>query len=673
MVRGMRGVRGAGWRRALEELAVPALTTTFGVQLLRLFVSTVVSVERDRLLVPLAGLAATVLGVALLGGTAPLVARALGPRGGLWLAAGGTGVTRLAIQLVPEPLARWALSGAGVVLFCWSIPLYLRAVRGTPAGRRLGLGLLTGLALDTALLGLWGTYDYAWQGGVAAAVLAATLAAAQLAAVWRLARSGPAPAGEVTWTLALPLAGVGPALFLHALVLQNLPWQTVLGRHRPAGAFFLVMLANLLALVAGVAVATARGQRVDLRPGTGGGRLVTAAAVTLLLVAALQAETEATSSLLLGQPALGALLVMACWQAGAAGSGQGLARTGTAWSAGVLAFFLLGFLYYAGYDTALPFENAALFPAAAALVAITAVAGQLGEPAAATRLGAAPAAGNPGHGAAPAAAWLPAGLGAALLLAPLAFQATLPGAVAAPQDGLPVRVLSYNLHFGFRPDGWSDLEAVARDVEASGPEVVALQEVSRGWYVNGATDMLGWLTRRLRMPYAVFGGAADAVWGNAILSRYPVVASGVVPLPRGGAPMARSLTWARVDLGGGRTLRVVSTHLHHTAGAHGDRIRLAQARALVEHLGREPATVVMGDFNATPGTPVAAELRRAGFVDAFEAAGGAPADGPTYASGDRIDYVWSTPDLRASDFRATPRFASDHRGVAVTLSASTAG
>jgi hypothetical protein len=27
----------------------------------------------------------------------------------------------------------------------------------------------------------------------------------------------------------VPLAGIGPALFLHALVLQNLGWQAVLG------------------------------------------------------------------------------------------------------------------------------------------------------------------------------------------------------------------------------------------------------------------------------------------------------------------------------------------------------------------------------------------------------------------------------------------------------------
>jgi endonuclease/exonuclease/phosphatase family metal-dependent hydrolase len=43
-----------------------------------------------------------------------------------------------------------------------------------------------------------------------------------------------------------------------------------------------------------------------------------------------------------------------------------------------------------------------------------------------------------------------------------------------------VRVLTYNLHFGFDVRGWSDLEAAARAIEATGADVVGLQEVSRG-------------------------------------------------------------------------------------------------------------------------------------------------------------------------------------------------
>jgi endonuclease/exonuclease/phosphatase family metal-dependent hydrolase len=63
-------------------------------------------------------------------------------------------------------------------------------------------------------------------------------------------------------------------------------------------------------------------------------------------------------------------------------------------------------------------------------------------------------------------------------------------------------------------------------------------------------------------------------------------------------------------------------------------------------------------------------LRAAGLVDAFQAAGGAAADEPTYSSDRperRIDYLWLSPDLRASGFQATTTTASDHRGVMVTI------
>jgi endonuclease/exonuclease/phosphatase family metal-dependent hydrolase len=130
--------------------------------------------------------------------------------------------------------------------------------------------------------------------------------------------------------------------------------------------------------------------------------------------------------------------------------------------------------------------------------------------------------------------------------------------------------MSYNLHFGF------DVEGVARAIEASGAEIVGLQEVSRGWYVNGSTDMLAWLQRRLRMPHALFAGASHAVWGNAVLSRHPILSGEVTRLPREGVPLRRHALEAEVDLGEGRRLRVVVTHLHHVEGPDGARVRLAQ-------------------------------------------------------------------------------------------------
>src|SRR5215216_3829046 len=109
---------------AAAELLLPVLTVTSGLQLLRLMVSIVVGVYRDRLGASLAGVA----------------------------------LVRLALQLVPDAIVRWLLAPVGVVLFLWFVPLWLRR-----DGRGFGLALLTGLAADSALAGMFGSWDYAWS------------------------------------------------------------------------------------------------------------------------------------------------------------------------------------------------------------------------------------------------------------------------------------------------------------------------------------------------------------------------------------------------------------------------------------------------------------------------------------------------------------------------------
>jgi endonuclease/exonuclease/phosphatase family metal-dependent hydrolase len=669
---------------ALAELALPVLTVTFGLQLLRLMIPTVMSVYRDRLGAPLVSLALFAFGVFLLGFLAAPVARLLGPGRALTVAAGGVAVVRLVLQLVPDALARWLLAPVGVVLFLWFVPLWIgRPGRHGDRGG-FGLALLLGLALDTALHGLFGTWDYAWSLRPAPVALAALLAAAALWALTRLPPATPVPAVAPTALAVagsaaagaepagrrlrdvLPLAGIGPALFLHGLVWQNLGWQAVLGGQPPARAFLLVMLANLTALAAGVAAAGAPGGRAGWR--------VTVTAVVGLAVAVLLGERATVAACFLGQAAAATLLVAVVRR----GAGRSLAATSVAWALGMLLFLLLVFLYYAAYDLWLPFGNGLLLPAAAALLALAGIGAGLagpdspGHPLGVPRTPPSPAAGLAWSNGGPPArrpGWAPLWVGVALLLAPAAFWASAPAPVAAARPGPPLRVMSYNLHFGYDVEGWSDLEGTARAIEAGGADVVGLQEVSRGWYLNGSTDMLAWLQRRLRMPHARFAGAADAIWGNAILSRYPIADSGAVRLPREGAPLARNYLWAELDLGGGR-LRLVVTHLHHVEGPEGARVRLAQIPRLLEGVAGRRATVLLGDFNAEPGSREIALLRQAGLVDAFQAAGGGADDELTYSSDRperRIDDIWLSRDLRASDFDATTATASDHRGVMVTV------
>jgi endonuclease/exonuclease/phosphatase family metal-dependent hydrolase len=644
---------------AVVELALPALVVAFGLQLLRLEIATVISVERDRLGAPITALAGFALGSFLLAFLAPLVIRALGPRRAVALCAGGVALVRLGVQLLPDALARWLVAPLGVVLFCWFVPAWLSRVRGGSAGRRLGVAVLLGLAVDAALFGAAGSYDDLWTIGPRTVAVTALLVAAQLWLLARVAGTRGDPArvaaedrGGPPRGAALPLAGFGPALFLQCLVWQNIGWQSVLGRQPDTRAFLLVILANLVALATGGLLTAA-----PRRPGW----VATLAGIAAVGASVALQDRAAGLALFLGQAGAAALLVAVFRCAAQAGWRPGSARSGGAFALGMVLFGVLLFLYYAVYDVLLPLDNQALFPVAAGLLALAAVGARLSgarQPATA------------GWAGDRQALVVPVVVGLVLLLAPLGLSLATPAPVTASNSGYPVRVLSYNLHFGFDVTGWSRLEQTASTIEASGAEVVGLEEVSRGWYINGSTDMLSWLQRRLRMPYVVFGGASDPIWGNAILSRHPITASGVVPLPRAGVPLRRNFIWAVIALGNGQTLRVISTHLHQVEGPKGAPARLAQVPKLLSGWARAPTTVVMGDFNATPDSREVAMLRAAGLRDAWAMAGSPPAEELTYASNrryERIDYLWVSPDLRASAFTATTTTASDHRGVAVTV------
>ncbi len=662
-----RGVAGF----ELSSLALPALTAVFGLQLLRLMVPTILSVERDRLGAPLPLLALFAFGVMLSGFLGAPLERVLGARRLLTVTAAGVALIRLALQLVPDAMVRWLVAPLGVVLFVWFVPAYLGATRGTKAGRRFGVALLAGLALDSALQGLFVTWDYAWRIDAVTVVLALGLAAGQLAALRGLLAGravAAKPSGAAPWAL-LPLVGLGPALFLEALVLQNIGWQAVLGHRPEARAFLLVMVANVAGMAAGAAVtATSRPPWP-----------VIAALLLGLGVALAELRERPLVALLLGQMTVAALLVMIVCCTASPGDRPTVrsvsTRTHASWALGMLLFMLLVLVYYVGFQRVLPFGNQALLPAAAVLLAVAGIDAQLAmRPAALERRGLLRAT---------------IALGLVLLVAPAGGWPPARRPMPAPGRGFPIRVLSYNLHFGYDVAGWSRLEAVARAVEGSGAELVALQEVSRGWYVDGSTDMLAWLRHRLRMPYAVFGPAADALWGTAILSRHPILASGVELLPRGdplryeglpqrhGAVWAhvdqRSYLWAHIDLGAGQTVRVIATHLHHidpNQGDHGNLVRAAQVRRLLA-VRDHGATVVMGDFNAHPDWPEVALMRRSGLRDAWVAAGSPTAAELTHPSDhpvERVDYIWLSPDLRAGDFCATTGTASDHRGIAVTIS-----
>ncbi len=640
--------------RTRPELLLFGLTITLGMQIIRAFFPLLVNA-----LGALPGIKPTQLGLLAIALFATswfvaLLVRFFGGRRALLVTAGALAAARLAVQLGP-PMAAFWFSALGIVAFAWTVPLQVAVLRGTApeAARGLGSAFVLGLALEVTISGVFWSWDPIWQHTVWAYAATFVLLAIYLSALrgvaytWflnGLAEGGQRWRSRTDSGAGWALLGLGPLLFLHLLVFHNTARLTaVTSWPFPAALLFILLvdvlalliierLANagviaLEALILGPAVYVAHGGGVGAPAGWAIGSIAAAAVASAILGA--QGR----------EPLRG-----------------GLARTAGGWGAGMFVLVVAIFLYYIAYERRLPFENALILPA----VALFATVAALGSPRQRQA--------QDGSARVP----LRSPRAALLFLVPIVLFNTSRSSQPTAGTGFPIRVMSFNLHQAIDITGRHDLETFARAIEASGAEVFAVQEVSRGWLISGSTEMLTWLSRRLGMAY-VWSPAADAVFGNAILSRRPLTRRDRVRFPRGAAPMRRGGLRAEVDLGGGAQLRVIGVHFHNqrVLDLPADELRTAQAQALVTFWNREERTVVMGDLNSVPESRALAVLKEAGLRDAFELGGGVP-PGLTFTEFGRpvrrIDYILLSPDLTAREFKTFPDALSDHLGIAALIS-----
>ncbi len=654
-------------RGALRETALLALTVLFGLQLLRVLFAELVFYIRDSLGAGSILPGVFVLALFLLAFLAAPIHKALGPRRALALTAGGLALMRLVEQLVPWPVADLALATAGTGLFFLCIPAYishLRGSQGLEGGHTFAFGLLLGVGTDTAIKGVFATLDLSWNPGAVTYVVVVFLFACHWLLLRSVMKQGTAePHGGSGFMESTPLIALGAVLFLQLLLFQNIGQQTALIEWDQPLVFIWIVMANAVGLVAAVGVLA--------RPGFGVWPLAAALAGLFALLALGERSGVAAAMIaLLGQVALSMSVAMIGVTLGSGVARRGIGGLAAASALGLLAFLVLTYLYYVNYQFDIP-GGAPIVPLIGVALVLLCISGAI--PVLREYRTAIPK-------------WTPSvAVAFVLLLMPLGYLAVWSGPGAAPPSGFPVRVMSYNLHQGFDVNGYLAIEDLAGVIEDQKPDIVAVQEISRGWMIDGSFDMLVWLSRRLEMPYA-WGPAGDSVWGNAIFSRYPISEARTQPMPNNDSlQMKRSFTTARIDLGGGESLTVIATHLHNPpAEGH---LREPQVRALVSAWGRGQRTVLMGDLNASPHDPEILLLAEAGLRDAFvvsELQGSGPDSGQdaseesqesrgagyTSTSRDptrRIDYIWLSADLKASDFSVTDSLASDHFGVSVTL------
>lgn len=625
--------------RIRSSRGVPTLLAALlflqGMEMVRFQFASLGWYQRDTLATPTLDLIPLALAPFLVGALLPIFSRFLTLRASLWSGSLVLVAARIVNQLVVDAAVDHWASAVGVAAFVG----ILAVVAGLGRGALVG-GVLLGITIDTAIKGLGSSLDLAYQGGIGA--LAATVAISAVilylvATVETTHRVGP------SWGRAVTLLGIGPYLFIQYLVLQSSGWTAQVSQ---SGAPFTALRIVALDIIAlWLAIRLGRSQS---------GMAICALIVGGTMVAAAGDAFTFSVLALFAVPAAGPL-----WAAMVPDHDDvSIGPAATFLISGMVLLLILGLANYLPLDLHLGFTQDHVRYAGAALVVLFGLIGAIRR---------APSQDGVRAG-------IPALAALALVLPAVGLLGgrTLP---AAPTSG-PTRILDYNLHQAFATSGEMDPQAIAQEILDSGATVVGLQEVARGGLLNAGTDLLALLGDRLGWEHVAFIGTTDPVWGNAILSRYPLGEVERRLLPLEGTLYRRGYLAAPVDAPAGSFL-FITTHLQQIndpdvaeTDPEGDLypVHHAQLGVVLDQWARRKPAVLVGDMNARPDWRQIQEVLDAGWVDSWAEAGSGPgytsnAADPRY----RIDYIFHTPDLEATGVQVIQSQASDHFAVVADL------
>lgn len=245
-----------------------------------------------------------------------------------------------------------------------------------------------------------------------------------------------------------------------------------------------------------------------------------------------------------------------------------------------------------------------------------------------------------------------------------------------PQDA--IRFVTFNVAHGrglALYQGLVDSDHIQHNLEQLGAylkrldaDVVGLQEIDKDCNWSGNINQLKVIAREAGFPYQEFGinnrngGDYRLFYGNAILSRYPIL--DFQNHPFGDASVAeKGFLTAELDVEGQRVTCVV-THLDPIRGSE----REKQVKRMVDVIGEiDTPVVVMGDFNCEldAESPMKTLCKELGLqIPRFERT-----ERDTYWQllNKTIDFVFASDGIKYKGYRVGEAKLSDHHPVIADL------
>lgn len=203
-----------------------------------------------------------------------------------------------------------------------------------------------------------------------------------------------------------------------------------------------------------------------------------------------------------------------------------------------------------------------------------------------------------------------------------------------------------------------DFQKFADEITAYGADFVGLNEVRGQGFIKGYTAQAKKLGKLTGMNH-YFGKAINvaglAPYGNAFLSKYPIISAETVKIPdpevKTGKDMYETRCIIKTVIGAKEKYTVLVTHM----GLNKDE-RESAVKTLLSMAPKEKC-IIMGDFNCTPDSEELKPLYKSFYCSDNETLT-FPSDKPRI----KIDYIFTSPDIEIIDRGTTAEVVSDHLG-----------
>lgn len=237
---------------------------------------------------------------------------------------------------------------------------------------------------------------------------------------------------------------------------------------------------------------------------------------------------------------------------------------------------------------------------------------------------------------------------------------------------MQIKIMTYNIQSGHNLAKDRDVRHAAETIRAENPDILNLNEVQHCTeYCADGRCQAEKLAEMLGYPYFRFGKAIDHMggeYGNALLSRFPILESEVYPVPGISEEEKKNCVWAEdrshmrcVLDAGGKEIVVLSTHY----GLNPPEQKNAVAETLRLDKGESRPLIFLGDLNMEPDNP----LLRPVFAALSDTADKGEGSMLTYPSDNpegKIDYIFQKGFQTVRSY-VPVSVNSDHRPVVAIL------